>query len=38
VEARSDLLRNPADNKNASIRDAERGYTDRFLLKLRKPK
>lgn len=38
VEARSDLLRNPADNKNASIRDVERGYTDRFLLKLRKPK
>ncbi len=38
VEARSDVLRNPADDRSQSVFDAElRGYTDRFVLRLRKP-
>jgi len=39
LEASSDLLRNPEDDHTKSVFDPEiRGHTDRFLLKLRKPK
>jgi len=39
LEAESDLLRNPADNRLAAIFDpAIRGHTDQFILKFRKPR
>lgn len=39
VEAQSDILANPADDRTKGVRDAEvRGRTDQFTLKLRKPK
>jgi predicted methyltransferase len=38
VEAKSDLLRNPGDDRKTNVFDpAIRGRTDRFLLRLRKP-
>ncbi|MFZ5669914.1 MAG: class I SAM-dependent methyltransferase [Pseudomonadota bacterium] len=38
LEAESDLLRNPADPRTASVFDASiRGRTDQFILKFRKP-
>lgn len=38
LEATSDVLRNPADDRSRSVFDAElRGHTDRFVLRLRKP-
>ncbi len=38
LEAQSDLLRNPADDHEKSVFDAEiRGKTDRFLMRFRKP-
>jgi predicted methyltransferase len=38
VEARSDLLANPADDHTKGVFDPSiRGKTDRFLLRLRKP-
>jgi predicted methyltransferase len=38
VEAKSDLLRNPDDDKTTNVFDpAIRGKTDRFLVRLRKP-
>jgi predicted methyltransferase len=39
VEAKSDLLRNPDDDKTTNVFDpAIRGKTDRFLVRLRKPR
>jgi predicted methyltransferase len=39
VEAESDLLRNPQDDRSKSVFDPEiRGRTDRFLFRLRKPR
>jgi predicted methyltransferase len=39
VEAESDILANPADDRTKAVRDAEvRGRTDQFTLKLRKPR
>jgi predicted methyltransferase len=38
VEATSDLLRNPEDDRTKNVFDPElRGHTDRFVLRLRKP-
>jgi predicted methyltransferase len=38
LEASSDALRNPADDRTLSVFDAKiRGKTDRFVLLLRKP-
>jgi predicted methyltransferase len=34
----SDLLRNPADQKDKATRDVPRGKTDQFIYKFRKPK
>jgi predicted methyltransferase len=39
VEATSDLLRNPEDDRSRNVFDPEiRGRTDRFVLRLRKPR
>ena len=39
LEAESDLLRNPADDRTANVFDeAIRGKTDRFIFKFRKPR
>ena len=39
LEARSDLLRHPADDHTAKVQEAGiRGKTDQFILKFRKPK
>ncbi|MCE3289422.1 MAG: methyltransferase, partial [Caulobacter sp.] len=39
LESQSDILRNPADPRTASVFDASiRGKTDQFVLKFRKPK
>ena len=39
LESQSDILRNPADPRTASVFDASiRGQTDQFVLKFRKPK
>jgi predicted methyltransferase len=39
IEAKSDLLRNPEDDHSKNVFDpAVRGRTDRFLLRLRKPR
>ena len=38
LEAESDLLRNPADDRSLNVFDEKiRGQTDRFVLKFRKP-
>lgn len=38
IEAKSDLLRNPDDDRSKQVFDPElRGKTDRFLMRLRKP-
>jgi predicted methyltransferase len=34
----SDLLRNPADQKDKGVREVPRGKTDQFVYKFRKPK
>ena len=34
----SDLLRNPADQKDKGVRDVPRGKTDQFVFKFRKPR
>ncbi len=39
IEAKSELLRNPADDRKTNVFAPEiRGKTDRFLLRLRKPR
>jgi predicted methyltransferase len=39
IEARSDLLRNPGDDRSKNVFDpAVRGRTDRFVMRLRKPR
>jgi len=39
VEARGDMLRNPSDDRSKNVFDPEvRGQTDRFVLRLRKPR
>jgi predicted methyltransferase len=39
IEAKSDLLRNPVDDHTRNVFDPEiRGRTDRFLMRLRKPR
>ncbi len=39
LESQSDILRNPADPRTASVFDASiRGKSDQFVLKFRKPK
>jgi predicted methyltransferase len=39
VEASSDLLRNPEDDRSRNVFEPDlRGHTDRFLLRLRKPR
>ena len=38
LEAESDLLRNPADDRQRNVFEPEmRGKTDRFIFKFRKP-
>lgn len=37
LEATSDVLRHPEDDHSQPSRSTKRGYTDRFVLKLRKP-
>lgn len=37
LDAESDLLRHPADDRTQGIRDSERGKTDQFVLRFRKP-
>jgi predicted methyltransferase len=39
VEARGEMLRNPSDDRSKNVFDPEiRGQTDRFVLRLRKPR
>ncbi len=38
IEAKSDVLRNPDDDRSKNVFDPEiRGQTDRFVMRLRKP-
>ena len=38
IEAKSDVLRNAADDRSKNVFDASiRGHTDRFVMRLRKP-